>query len=471
MTRIRRALACRLTVLALLGVALPTAAIAAPVFEPKPCADAALAAVARCGVVAVPEDSSGVGRTIALNVVVLPGVAPAKGKPALFDLEGGPGLPSSKNAGFYLTDGVGYRRYRDVVLFDQRGTGASNPLLCPELQAAAGALEPMYPVEQVEACRARLSRTAHLEHYTTDDAARDIEAVRVALGYDRIDIVALSYGTTLALRYMALQPDRVHAAVLTGAVPPDAMPPRHHAEAAGRALTLLIADCARDAACSRAFPDLHGDLQRARDRLTSAGGPPTPDVFMEKVRTLMYSPASARRAPWLIHRAASGDFAWMKDERAAAQQNVFAEGLYLSITCAESMALMPYEDAAAAARSTPFGDYRLRRQREACRHWPVERVSGDSLRLTRSRAPVLIISGRRDPVAPVAWGEALARGLPNARQIVIEEGAHVVEGLSALDTCFDPVIQRFLETASLKALDDSCFGAMRAPPFKVADDR
>ncbi|WP_332765785.1 alpha/beta hydrolase [Phenylobacterium sp.] len=459
-----------LVILGLAGlITTPAAAAAAsssPRFEEAACTAPELVGVARCGTVAVPERwDTGAGR-VALKVVILPARKPRPGAPALFDLEGGPGLPSTKNAGFYLTEGALYWEGRDVILFDQRGTGGSGGLQCPALQAAEAALRPMYPPKAVEACREVLSARVDLTRYTTDDAARDIEAVRAALGHETIDINALSYGTTLALRYMAREPTRVHAAVLTGLAPPQAMPPRHHATAADKALKLLIADCRADAACAASFPDIPGDLERARARLAQAGGDPTPEVFMEKIRTLMYAPGSARQLPELIHRAAGGDVSWLRQNAAAASGPAFAEGLYLSITCAESLALMPYAAAAAKARATAFGDYRLRRQREACRAWPTARVRVESL--GPSRAPVLLISGRLDPVTPPEWAAKLARSRPNTRQLTIREGGHVVDGLSGLDTCFDPLVVKFFETGALKALDASCIADMRAPAFQLA---
>ncbi len=442
-----------------------TAAPFTPRFQEAACTAPELVGVARCGTVAVPEQwETGAGQ-VALKVVILPARKPRAGAPALLDLDGGPGLPSTKNVGFYLTEGARYWETRDVILFDQRGAGGSGGLQCPDLRAAEAALRPMYPPKEVETCREALTARADLTRYTTDDAARDIEAVRAALGHEALDINALSYGTTLALRYMAREPARVHAAVLTGLAPPQAMPPRHHATAAAAALRLLIADCQADQACAAAFPDIAGDLKRARERLAQAGGDPTPEVFMEKIRTLMYAPASARQLPELARRSAGGDFSWMRQNAPVAGAPSIAEGLYLSITCAESLALMPYEASAAASRATPFGDYRLRRQREACRAWPTARV--ELAGLGASRAPVLLISGRLDPVTPADWATKLARARPNTRQLTIHEGGHIVDGLSGLDTCFDPLVVKFFETGDLKAIDASCIADMRAPAFRL----
>ena len=145
----------------------------------------------------------------------------------------------------------------------------------------------------------------------------------------------------------------------------------------------------------------------------------------------------------------------------------YSNGMYLSVTCSESLGLMDYALAAAAARKTRFGDYRLKRQRAACTQWPIGRAGRDFLRPARATSAVLMISGRLDPVAPPQWATTLSGSLPNSRQLVIRDGGHIIDGLSGLDTCFDPLAIRFYETADVRALDASCFDSMRAPPFIV----
>lgn len=288
-----------------------------------------IAARARCGTIEVPEDRTRPeGRKIALNIMIIPATGPVR-LPPLFDLEGGPGLPSTHSAGFYLTDGAAYRDGRDVVLVDQRGTGGSNPLLCPELDAPQRQYAPLYPDALVQACRDRLAAHADLASYGTDAAAADLDAVRAALGAERIDVVALSYGTTLALRYATLHPERVRAMVLFGTVPPEARPPRSHAPAATHALGLIIRDCAAAPACHQAFPELGRELSRAAARLPAGL---SRDVFVEKLRNLMYAPDRAARIPRILHAAAAGDFAPFYAATRRTGPTELADGLYLGVT-------------------------------------------------------------------------------------------------------------------------------------------
>lgn len=428
-------------------------------FVAKPCAPALAEAGARCGTVAVPENHSlPDGRRIGLNVIVFAALEPAAQKGAQFDLEGGPGFAVTESAEFYAGDGAAYRRFRDVVLVDMRGTGASNPLRCAaiETNAKVDPAAPLYPPDLVATCAAALSTNADLRQYTTAAAARDLDAVRAALGYDTIDLNALSYGTTLALRYIADYPQHVRTAVMTGTVSADRTPPRHHAAAGARGLQLLLDACRHDAACAERFPHLSADLDQVAARLDRQAR----DLFFERLRTQLYLPATARRVPLLIHSAALSD-----PKPSGAATRPFADGLYLSITCSESMARMDVEQAIAEARTTVFGAYRLQRQRDACAHWPAPASDPRLFDQPQSDVPVLFISGAFDPVTPPEWTAHVAAKFPRSTQIVVPQGGHVLEGMSGMDTCLDAIILQFVADRSAAAIDRSCVASMSAGPF------
>lgn len=456
----------------MLALALLATTLAQPQFEAKPCVgeNAADKSVI-CGTVRVREDRTRPdGRTIDLNVVVLTASSGTPDLPPLVDLDGGPGLASTRSAAFYRVDGMAYRQRRAVILIDQRGTGGSNPLMCPSLSAAETALQPIFPKDEVLACAADLAVRADLSQYGTDAAAADLDDVRAALGYSQIDIVAISYGTTLAFRYMAAYPGRTRAAVLSGVVPASARPPQHHAVVADAALTQSFADCAADPACRAAHPNLDSDLKSAVARLADQRSPVPASVFMEKVRSLLYHPATARSVPMIVHAAAGGDLAPFRKFAGSGGPSDYADGLYLSITCSESIALMDQAKALKASRKTRFGDYRLQRQQEACKDWPKAKIAADFLKPVKSDAQILLISGGRDPVTPAAWARDAARSLPNARNIVIPWSGHSFEGLSAVDSCYDPMLLRFFNSGDAGSLDTACVADMRPPVYPVGAD-
>ena len=435
--------------------------VAPPGIVPRDCPPP-IATRAHCGTLEVPEDRTRPeGRKIALNLMMLPSTGPVR-FPPLFDLEGGPGLPSTHSAGFYLTDGAAYLAGRDVVLVDQRGTGGSNPLFCPELDAPERQYEPLYPPALVQACRDRLAGHADLARYGADEAAADLDAVRAALGADRIDLVALSYGTTLALRYAALHPERVRAMVLFGTVPPEARPPRGHAPAATRGLGQIIVACIEAPACHAAYPQLGREFGAALRALPPAL---SREVFLEKLRNLMYAPERAALIPLILHRAAAGDLAPFYAATRRTGTSGLADGLYLSITCSESMAGMDYAVASEASMRSAFGNYRLLVQREACRHWPTFAPAPDLFAPPAPAMPLLMISGARDPVSPPDWAEAIARRSPHALHLILPGGGHVLDGMAGVDTCLDPLIIRFLENPDPAGVEGSCIAAMHPPAF------
>lgn len=455
----------------MLGILLWVAATV-PTFDPKPCgAEAQGDTTVICGDVRVAENREQVdGRTIALNVVILKAQAAIPDLPPLVDIDGGPGLASTRSLSFYRADGLAYRRRRDVILVDQRGTGASNPLACPELAMAGSELGELYPAEKVAACRAALEHRADLTQYGTDAAADDLEDVRRALGHSQIDIVALSYGTTMAMHYMNKYPTRTRAAALLSVVPANAMPPQHHAVVADAMLDRIFSDCKEDRKCKSAFPDLAGDADRAIQWLRSRENGPSPEVFFEKLRTWLYAPMTARRVPLILHRAALRDLQPFWSIAAQSQALPYFDGLYLSITCSESMALMDYDLAATASRATRFGDYRLRRQRAACAVWPKAEVPSGFLRPVMSNASILMITGGRDPVTPGRWADAARRRMPNARHIEIKWSGHVFDGLSGVESCYDPMLLRFFDSGNARSLDVSCVKAMTPPPFATSEN-
>ncbi|MCA1581001.1 MAG: alpha/beta hydrolase [Acidobacteria bacterium] len=438
-----------------------------------------------CGTVPVLENRSAArGRRIDLHVVVVPAIG-VSSRPPLFSFEGGPGLAASDGAELWQTELKAFRQNRDIVLFDQRGTGSSNPLHCERERRDAGDfLTEMYPTEYVRRCRSELQSRADLTRYTTIAAADDVEDVRLALGYGRIDIAGLSYGTRLALVYMRRHPKSVHAAVLMGVTPTWARLPLFHAANAQRALSLLLEDCAAEAACAAAYPDLAADLARVRDALGRAparvsaawpaGSPPkevsiTRDVFFETLRRQMYAPATSRRIPAVLHAAALGDYAPFLAAALPAGdgRDRGADGLYLSITCSEDTSRITPEEAERAASGTAFGPYRIDQQRRACSLWPTAPLPARYFRDVRSSAPVLILSGGRDPVTPPEWATRVARRLSRSRHVVVPLSAHLVEGLDDLG-CWDGVVLSFLDSGTADGLDVSCLSRLKPAAFDAA---
>src|SRR5205814_5666812 len=159
----------------------------------KPCRVEGVNEELLCGKLTVFENrQTRTGRTIDLNIVVLPAFDQKTKAEPLFDLAGGPGASSAQGAGFYAGPGKEYRRRHDVVCVDQRGTGKSNRLAIPREKTPQYYMSEMYPVEYVREMRHALEQRADLTQYTTSIAMDDLDDVRAWLGYDRINLFGLS---------------------------------------------------------------------------------------------------------------------------------------------------------------------------------------------------------------------------------------------------------------------------------------
>jgi pimeloyl-ACP methyl ester carboxylesterase len=438
-----------------------------------------------CGKLSVFENRQArSGRMVNLNIVVLPALDQSSKEDPLFDLAGGPGIASTTAAGLYATALREYRRHRDVVLVDQRGTGESNPLQCPHDATPQHFLDEMYPAEYVKNCRQVLEQRADLTQYTTPIAMDDLDDVRAWLAYDRINLFGLSYGTRAALVYMRQHPEHVRSAVLMGVDPPYQKLPLYHARDGQRAMYLLLDDCAADQNCNRAFPQIRRELQDVLARLrrqsvrvgyTSAvtGAEATVeikrDVFAEKLRTQLYAPLGARQVPFIIHRAAQGDFAPFLKIAIPTNRSVpdfIADGMYLSVICAEDVPFIDPAFAASLNKGNLFDNYRVTHQRRGCGLWPRGRLPKGYDQPVVSNIPALIFSGYMDPVTPPEWGEGVAGHLPNSKHVIIRHHAHMPDGLTHME-CLDKLILDFLSQGNARNLDISCVEQMTAPEFQT----
>lgn len=455
-----------------------------------PCTIEGLNEEVLCGTLEVFENRTvGSGRKISLNVIVVPSLLTEPTDAPLFFFEGGPGVAATDAVWMFVEDSS-FRRTRDVVLVDVRGTGKSNPLHCDLLgdpMDLQNYLNDMYPDSLVAACREQLDSIADLTKYTTPIVVEDLEDVRRWLRYERIDVMGVSYGTRLALTYMRMHPDQIRSAVLIGPLAPSVRVPSLHASAGQRALDLVISDCEGDTACSRAFPRLREDLAGLNQSFGNEGVSVTMrhpvtsaevtllirrEIFFERMRSKMYMISGAREIPWIITRAARGDFAPFLELMIPEDFNEppwLAEGLYLSMTCAEDI---PFIDTAAARQSyenTYFGDYRVSQQINAARHWLRGSLPPGYNDPFTADVPTLIISGYYDPITPPSFAEEVHQLLSNSRLVTIPSMAHIPAGMTNSE-CITDLITRFFQLGNGDSLDNSCIGTMQAPPFRLNDE-
>ena len=172
-----------------------------------------------CTTLGVPLDRhGGVPGATALKIERLQaGTTPSR--TAVVALAGGPGQAANPLAQATARVIGAALRTRDLVMFDQRGTGASDPLSCAALEAEAlGAIGGAF-----ERCARQIG--AKRGSYTTQESVADIEAIRQATGYEKLVLFGVSYGTKVALEYAEAHPQDVEALVLDSVVPPERSDP------------------------------------------------------------------------------------------------------------------------------------------------------------------------------------------------------------------------------------------------------
>lgn len=423
------------------------------------------------------------GRQIDLNVIVLRATGGREPDP-LFALAGGPGQAPSTLTKFFATTFAKVREHRDIVLLDLRGTGESHSLSCPELATPGpdGTLDDNWlSLIQVRACRARLERDADLRLYTTEIAMADLDEVRAALGYERINLYGTSYGTRAAQVYMRDFPKRVRTVTMKGVLPQSVAAPSTHAADAERAWRALVTRCHADQACRAAYPNLDADFRSVIARLTKAPAVVeaesgdgrvkvtlTRGLFGEAFRNTLYGPESAARAPAMIAALAQGDYSAIAQlayqTRMLTSSKEVSAGFFLSVSCTEDVPFISFEKAARDAATTFGGDYRLRQQRQACQEWPrSDRPRGRGHPVT-STAPALLFSGDQDPVTPYAGAEEVAKHLVNGRHVLVSNNGHA---FGSLGQCGRQLIAEFIEAGSAARLDASCATRIPALPFVI----
>jgi len=476
-----RRLRIAVTAAAVLLLVAPLSAQSGNTIALRSCGGAANPSQILCGEHVVPENrTANGGRSITLGVVVLPALAADPARDPLFVLAGGPGQAATMLAPYYLTSWK--RQDRDVVFVDQRGTAGDHLLQCDlsgGARDAQGYLEPLFQPERFRACRRELQRRVDLAQYTTPIFAEDVDEVRAALGYERINLSGTSYGTRAALVYLRQYPDRVRSLVLNGASPIAYRNPLHHAREAENAIRGLFAECASDRACAEAYPRLAEEWDAIVLRLD--GNPPQvvirhPDTgaasrvrlnrgaFTEAVRALLYGIEGGREVPWLVHRVYRGDHRTAAEVAAAVGRNTrqgLTFGLLLSVICSEDVPRIQLGEIGPETAGTFGGDERVRTQMAACETWPTGEVPVGYGEPVRSDVPVLVLSGTLDPVTGARWGEETVRHLPNGRHVVVP-GAHGVRG-----PCVDRMVHDFLTAGSARDLDTSCVDRVRLPPFRL----
>jgi pimeloyl-ACP methyl ester carboxylesterase len=439
---------------------------------------------AECGELSVLENPSDPdGRRIRLHIARVPAINRRKQPDPLFVLAGGPGMAATT---FYASAAFSFERIhrdRDIVLVDQRGTGQSNPLNCAlddnDLYRASDA----EVAADARHCLATLEKAANVAFYTTSVAVRDLDSVRAALGYQRINLYGVSYGTRVAQHYMRRFPDRTRSVILDGVVPPQLALGPATALNAERALTRILERCANDSECKKHFGDPYASYRILRDSLQAHPVPvrladPTSgesskfDFTEYHLATVLrlgsYTAEQAALLPLMLHSATeSVNFTPLASQFLLVNRSygdALAYGMHNSVVCSEDV---PFWDLAKVDRAelgkTYLGTAQLDGLHSICSVWPRGPIDPDFHAPLHTDVPVLLLSGSDDPVTPPGDAEEARRAFTHSVHLVLKGFGH--GQLTA--PCVGRVMASFMSRGVVEGLDVSCVQNDRPIPFFV----
>jgi len=374
--------------------------------------------------------------------------------PVLF-IEGGPGaspfgadqVDAEERMETWWSRSARIRRERDLILYDPRGVGRSRPSGdCPEMDAAAdagGAIDGRDGLEAgaARACAARMAtRGLNPAALSTTLAASDAFAVGRAFGATTLNLLAVSYGTRVALAMMREPMIPLRSVVLDGVYPPDISAREEAPKTTAAIIRRILADCAANRVCRGVHPDLEKRFmerikalgERPRDIRVAGGGRSRVDAgtALEAIAAAASDGDDPGRLPGTLDRVAEGRLTelvpWLRSPWFADPDT--AEGVALSIECRENIRVVdPARLADSVKRREPMGAVlnedpgpRL------CADWPGDAATAAERTPVAAAIPTLALSGAYDAATPPEWGERVVSTLSRSRHIVYRARGHMI---------------------------------------------
>jgi pimeloyl-ACP methyl ester carboxylesterase len=448
-----------------------------------------------CGTLTVPRDRRRPDEgTVDVAVARLAAKSSAPEPDPILYFEGGPGGASLIYADWWAEHRL--LQDRDIILFDQRGTGYSSPNLscAEEFDAASTSAN---DVDTYAECYERIAAETDPADFTTREAAWDVVDLMEILDLRDVDLLGVSYGTRLAMVTAELAPDRVRSVVLDSVYPPGVEALELQAGNAEGAFTELFDACAADPECDTAFPDLEAMLESAAAALDAdpvevritdddtGEREPTDAVgadLVDAVFSALYDRLLIPDIPRAISLANSGDPARVQDafdllygesvyeaEAAAPEEpDDYAEGLYYSVTCSEEMPMTTLADVLDVAESlesdlrdelVSSAEYDAR----VCGVWDAGQTDAEPLEPVTSELPALLLAGTLDPITPPHWAREAAQGFAHGYVVELDGVGH---GVMDSHLCGMELVREFLTNPASEP-DNSCIDRSRPPPFQV----
>ena len=437
---------------------------------------------AQCGTLEVSENpnASSAANRITLNILRIPALGHTPSAP-LFVIAGGPGQASTTLAKQIRYQFSRIHQNHDLVFVDQRGTGQSAPLNC-DLTSIDTSLsfqgQQRQQINKLNECIK--SYSADLNYYSTPYAVKDLESVRQALGYPKVNLWGASYGTRVILEYLRSYPQSVSRAVLDGVAPYEIELPRHVQTDTSLALTQIFSLCKEHAACSKAFPNLKVRWLNLVKRLqndpinVTLSHPRTQEpqqlqidhqVLSAWIRLGLYVRDLAPLIPLAMHAAIENDFTILYSFSTLTEKlgKQISAGMQASVICMEDQQYGRYFKRETQSTEPLVFLTELQGIQETCLHVPKGVLQEKDFAPIESNTPTLILSGKLDPATPPYWAERVKKHLPNSQHIIVPGGHHGVSGMG----CMPDIINQFIRSKSFEALQTECINNIKPKPFFI----
>lgn len=498
----RRARVARgLALIVALGLAVSTAAAQpasagdTPRFEDTTCpftAPPEVLARFRCGDLHVPENRAEPnGRRLRLRVAILKSTSRTPRPDPIVFVNGGPGTTTLVRATAFATSPqyAHLLAERDMILYDQRGVGMSEPSICRWLDADMLQL-PLRGLSLAmlrDAQRAALSRCAEemrtegvdLSQYQSVASALDLRDLRVALGIATWNVYTGSYGSRLTLEALRTAPEGIRAVLMDSPSPPNARFWVDSPQNVASVLDATFMRCARDADCATAVPDVSARFWRnveALDReplvLPRRGADGAPDsivvtgmLLAQAVFQGLYRSEFHAILPLLVREVDRRNRALLANVAQALQAppGAGSQGLYWAVECHE---VAPFNDPSSGvpprdARATLLAERGFASLGEVCDAFHPFRAGPERAEPVASDVPVLLFSGQLDPVTTPTDARLAAATLSNVRLVALPGAGH---GASPRYPCTQRLTRAFFDDPAAP-LDVACADSIQPPAF------
>ena len=421
----------------------------------------------QCGKISVAENPKQPdGKKIDIHFAILPAIKNTHPTEALLAIAGGPGQSAIENAAGFSRTLNKIRQQRDILLIDQRGTGQSNILACDDNNQSLLSIndENIDAIEITEQCLAKID--ADVTQYGSITALADFEAVRHYLGYQKLHLYGISYGTRMAQLYMRYYPEALLTVTLDGVVPM-----QQSVIAIGssveRGLNVLWRDCKSTPACQQQFPELADEFSKVDQQLAQAPvtqivrDPMTdePSTFLltrskfnGAIRMAMYMANIRALIPHAIHQAAQANYQPILGIYAlTADSTGIALGMHASVVCGEDIHRIS-EQMRKDAKNSYISAMMLDGLEKTCQAWPMKAVDDSFSEPISSDIPTLLLSGELDPATPPNWGALAQEKLTKSKHFIAPYATHGV----AHQSCGNDLVAQLVDSGSVKDIDGSC---------------